>query len=313
MTSRPQMIINVLQDNPDEQFTARQLAQKIIDHYGAELADKRQNSRFASDKDFLAQIAAEIGGSRTVQAKAMCPQVMTRDKPRPRLFYWAKDSANGAPQEPSFDITPMPSAETVSFSEHELYPLLIEYLSEEEELLCRRIDEKRSSNNKGFGANHWLYPDIVALQPLDKGWHSVVQNCVRHSEGRLTRLWSFEVKRQLNRSNVRESFFQAVSNSSWANFGYLVATEINEDKQRGVEKELQMLCALHGIGVILLNPQDPSNSQTLIPARERASIDWQSVNRLVVENKDFKEFIDLVSDYHQTGKIHSALWNNKAL
>lgn len=74
-----------------------------------------------------------------------------------------------------------------------------------------------------------------------------------------------------------------------------------------------MLCALHGIGVILLNPQDPSNSQTLIPARERASIDWQSVNRLVVENKDFKEFIDLVSDYHQTGKIHGALWNNKAI
>ncbi len=44
----------------------------------------------------------------------------------------------------------------------------------------------------------------------------------------------------------------AVSNSSWAHFGYLVATEINEDKQRGVERELQMLCALHGIGVILL-------------------------------------------------------------
>ncbi|WP_231849155.1 MULTISPECIES: hypothetical protein [Photorhabdus] len=58
-----------------------------------------------------------------------------------------------------------------------------------------------------------------------------------------------------------------------------------------------MLCALHGIGVILLNPQDPGNRQTLIPARERTSIDWQSVNRLVVEDKDFKEFIDLVSDY----------------
>jgi hypothetical protein len=31
---------------------------------------------------------------------------------------------------------------------------------------------------------------------------------------------------QANRSNVRECFFQAVSNSSWANFGYLVAAEI---------------------------------------------------------------------------------------
>jgi len=309
MTSRPQMIINILQANPDEQFTARQLAKKIIDHYGEELADKRQNSRFANDGEFLSQIAAEIGGSRTVNAKAMCSQVMTRDKPRPRLFYWGKEAAGGAKEEPLVDIAPIPSTITNGFSEHALYPLLIEYLAEEEELLCRRIDEKHSSNNKGLGANHWLYPDIVALQPLDKSWDTVVQNCVRYSEGRLTRLWSFEVKRQLNRSNVRECFFQAVSNSSWAHFGYLVATEINEDKQRGVERELQMLCALHGIGVILLNPQDPGNSQTLIPARERTSIDWQSVNRLVEENKDYKDFIDLVAEYHQTGKVHKALWN----
>src|SRR5688572_9780297 len=91
MTSRPQMIINVLQANPDEQFTARQLAKKIIETYADELAEKRKNARFASDEDFLSQITAEVGGSRTVKAKAMCPQVMTRDKPRPRLFYWAED------------------------------------------------------------------------------------------------------------------------------------------------------------------------------------------------------------------------------
>ncbi|KHN55891.1 COG2958 family protein [Pectobacterium fontis] len=308
MTSRPQMIINVLQTNSGQQLTARQLAQKIIETYADELVEKRKNTRFGCDEDFLSQMAAEIGADLP-RAKSICPQVMTRDKPRPRLFYWGDELTDSVQEKPLADIPFVPSEETANFTEHALYPLLIDYLSEEEELLCRRIDEKRSSNNKGLGANHWLYPDIVALQPLDKGWDTVVQNCVRHSEGRLTRLWSFEVKRQLNRSNVRECFFQAVSNSSWAHFGYLVTTEINEDKQRGVERELQMLCALHGIGVLLLNPQDPGNSQTLIPARERTSIDWQSVNRLVVENKDFKEFIDLVSDYHQTGKVHKALWN----
>lgn len=52
MTSRPQMIINVLQANPGQQFTARRLAQKIIDHYSAELAEKRKNPRFASDESF---------------------------------------------------------------------------------------------------------------------------------------------------------------------------------------------------------------------------------------------------------------------
>ncbi|PNU29676.1 COG2958 family protein [Serratia marcescens] len=305
MTSRPQMIINVLQANPGQQFTARQLAQKIIDRYSAELAEKRKNPRFVSDEAFLSQITAEVGGSRTVKVKAMCPQVMTRDKPRPRLFYWGESVV----EQTNANVASEPTVETVSLNEHSLYPILIDYLSQEEGLLCCRIDEKRSSNNKGLGGNHWLYPDIVALEPLDKEWDDVVQNCVRHSEGRLTRLWSFEVKKQLNRSNVRECFFQAVSNSSWAHFGYLVATEINEDKQRSVERELQMLCALHGIGVILLDPHDFSNSQTLIPARERTSVDWQSVNRLVEENRDFKDFIELVGEYHQTGKIHKSLWN----
>ena len=51
------------------------------------------------------------------------------------------------------------------------------------------------------------------------------------------------------------------------------------------------------------------DSQTLIPARERTSVDWQSVNRLVEENRDFKEFVELVGEYHQTGKIHKSLWN----
>ncbi|WP_312741261.1 HrgA protein [Cedecea neteri] len=309
MTSRPQMIINILQANSGEQFTARELAQKIIGTYADELAEKRQNPRFTSDEDFLNQIAAEVGADLP-RAKARNSLVMTRDKPRPRLYYWHDSGAESQSSVvPPSNTAALPTIETVSFTEHSLYPLLIKYLSEEEELLCRRIDEKRSTNNKGLGGNHWLYPDIVALEPLDKEWNLAVQNCVRHSEGRLTRLWSFEVKKQLNRSNVRECFFQAVSNSSWAHFGYLVATEINEDKQRSVERELQMLCALHGIGVILLDPYDLSNCQTLIPARERTSVDWQSVNRLVEENRDFKDFIELVGEYHQTGKIHKSLWN----
>lgn len=310
MTSRSQMIINVLQANPNEQFTARQLAQKIINTYEAELAKKRANPRFTSDEDFLNQVAAEVGADLP-RAKAKSSQIVTRDKPRPRLFYWANIETEGCeiPGELFSDTAPLPTTQTLSFTEHELYPILIRYLSEEEGLLCRRINEKRSRNNKGLGGNHWLYPDIVALQPLDKDWDAVVQNHVRHSGGRLTRLWSFEVKKQLNRSNVRECFFQAVSNSSWAHFAYLVATEINEDKQRSVERELQMLCALHGVGVILLDPYDFTNSQTLIPARERNNVDWQTVNRLVEENNDFQGFIKLVDGYHQTGQIYKLLWN----
>ncbi|WP_447877203.1 hypothetical protein [Serratia fonticola] len=157
MTSRPQMIINVLQMNPGKQFTARQLAQKIIDHYSEELTEKRKNPRFASDEAFLSQITAEVGGSRTVKAKAICPQVMTRDKPRPRLFYWAVLPV----EQKDVHLASKPTLGTVSLNEHSLYPILIDYLSQEEGLLCRRIDEKRSSNNKGLGGNHCFTPILL--------------------------------------------------------------------------------------------------------------------------------------------------------
>ena len=119
------------------------------------------------------------------------------------------------------------------------------------------------------------------------------------------RLWSFEVKKELNSSNIRSSFFQAVSNSSWANEGYLVTTSITDN----IEQELRMLSALHGIGVIILDTENPSESEIFLPAKSRAEIDWQSVNRIVVENDDFKDYIELVSTYYQTGRIRSRDWN----
>lgn len=64
-----------------------------------------------------------------------------------------------------------------------------------------------------------------------------------------------------------------------------------------------MLSALHGIGVILLNTENPSESDILLPARSRADVDGQSVDRLLKENEDFKDFIKFVSIYYQTGDL----------
>ena len=105
---------------------------------------------------------------------------------------------------------------------------------------------------------------------------------------------------------MRECFFQTVSNSSWANFGYLVAAEVE-----GAEtlKELRMLFAAHGIGLIKLDIDTPADSQVLIPARERADIHWDTVNRLVTENRDFLEYVKLVKQFYQTGETKLADWD----
>ena len=99
-------------------------------------------------------------------------------------------------------------------------------------------------------------------------------------------------------------FFQAVSNSSWANEGYLVANIINEN----VMEELRILSDLHGIGVILLDDV-PTNSTIVLPAKRKTDIDWQSVNRIVSENKDFERYIQYVSVYYQTRVIIKENWN----
>lgn len=158
------------------------------------------------------------------------------------------------------------------------------------------------------GGNQWLHPNIVAMEPVDKAWGKHVKACGHASGSTCVRLWSFEVKKMLTVANIRKCFFQAVSNSSWAHEGYLVATAIADDR---VEQELRMLSALHGIGVILLDPENPSESEILLPAQKKPDADWQSIDRLAKENGDFHEFIELVSVYFQTGTLREKDWDNK--
>lgn len=307
--SQSQKIVELLKANPNEKFNARQIAEQIVDSYPEDYRDKRQNPRFADEKAFISQVVAEIGSQKD-QIVKNDTHVFWQDKPRPRVYWYNPDKVVGEilPEigESEDDTPDVSTIAESSFSEHDLYPILIDYLKTELNLYCQRIDEKRSKNSRGSGGNQWLHPDIVAMQPVDKEWNELIRSCVKQGAGQSVRLWSFEVKKELTGSNARKSFFQAVSNSSWANEGYLVATSISDSS---VEQELRMLSALHGIGVILLNPENPSESEMMLPAKSRAEVDWQSVNRILVENADFKDYIELVSTYYQTGRVRARDWN----
>jgi hypothetical protein len=312
--SQSKKISQFLQQHPNQKFNARAIAESIVSLHPEDYAEKRSNPRFKDDKAFITQIVAEIGSQKDQILKAS-PHIFWQDKPRPRLYWYDPDKRitdipdDDSPDTDEFDSEPAVDtslATSHSLSEHDLYPLLIEYLKSELKLYCMRIDEKRSKNSRGSGGNQWLHPDIVAMQPVDKEWNELVRSCVKQGAGQSVRLWSFEVKKELNVSNARKSFFQAVSNSSWANEGYLVATAISN---ADTEKELRMLSALHGIGVILLNPENPSESEMILPARARSDVDWESTNRILTENVDFKDYIELVSTYYQTGRIRARDWN----
>lgn len=66
------------------------------------------------------------------------------------------------------------------------------------------------------------------------------------------KVFSFEMKQKLDLGNLRSEYFQAVSNSSWANEGYLVAPIITTENEDFMS-ELTLLNNSFGIGVIKLN------------------------------------------------------------
>ncbi|WP_301275545.1 hypothetical protein [Dechloromonas sp.] len=145
----------------------------------------------------------------------------------------------------------------------------------------------------------------MALEDLGREWDREIRACVQQVGAQRARLWSFEVKLLINRANVREAWFQAVSNSSWANLGYLVAADIQESAM----KELRLLSASYGIGLIRLDINDPNESEVLIPARERGDIDWDACNRLAQENSDFQNIVSWVRQFHQTDNALVGDWD----
>lgn len=304
--SQAERIVEYLKENPGSRFTARQIAEALITRHPEEYKAKRSNPRFDNDKAFISQIVAEIGAQKNQILKRSI-HIYWQDKPRPRVYWFDPDHIVEDLEDDEVEEGEVLSMNASSkLSEQDLYPLLINYLKAELKLYCLRIDEKRSKNQRGRGGNEWLHPDIVAMQPIDKEWDDLVRSCVQHGDGQSVRLWSFEVKLVLTNSNMRKSFFQAVSNSSWANEGYLVTSSFANGQ---IERELRMLSALHGIGVIWLNVENPSESEIVLPAQARTDIDWQSVNRILVENTDFRDYIDLVSTYYQTRRIRNRDWN----
>lgn len=309
-------VIGFLQSHPEEKFTAREIAEQIFALYPQECeAERRVNGRSRkrrNNKELLSQISSEIQPANWgfVQIKST--------EGRPRKYYYSLRSDNEeidlAEAEGVADDNAgekhnprtLPESPATRLREHDLYPLLSQYLLAEFHVHSKRIDEKRSSNTRGKNGNRWLYPDVVGMENLSREWHYEVRNCVKNYADKSTKLWSFEVKLILNRSNVRECFFQAVSNSSWANFGYLAAREISGTETM---KELRLLSAAHGIGVILLDTENPAESQVLIPARENGNIDWDMVNRLVEENSDFKQYITHIREFYQTGNLRDKDWD----
>lgn len=307
------MVFSCLKDNLGTQYTSRQIAQMLVEKFPEQASRKKANSgaNVQTDLGLIDQFQAEIG-SRRPRWQRQHHQFKTTNG-RPRKYYWSEESddlvvdLSDLLEEPKQELrVKSTTTDKQRLTESSMYPMLSKYLLSESNVYSMRIDEKASSNKNGLGANEWLHPDIVGIEDLSAGWVDLVKNCAGQLSERRARFWSFEVKLLINRSNVRRAYFQTVSNSSWSHFGYLVAGTVEGEETM---RELRMLSATHGIGVIQLDIDEPSESQILIPARERSSVDWEMCNRLAEENKDFASYLQKIVDFSLLGRIKPNDWH----
>ena len=115
------------------------------------------------------------------------------------------------------------------------------------------------------------------------------------------RFFSFEMKKELDIGTLRKCYFQAVSNSSWANEGYLVALKI-KDEDGSLMSELRRMNNAFGIGIIKLNAENINESEILIPAKKK-ELDWDTIEILLKKNNDFKKFLEIVKGDITLGRI----------
>ncbi len=181
--------------------------------------------------------------------------------------------------------------------ERDLHPFLTYMAINNENLKCYTktiFHEESSKSQKGM--DRWLYPDMVGVRFLHAELSN--ENLIAFSKKFDTlpvKLVIFELKKEIKVDNCRECYFQAISNSSWANEGYLVGRHIDTHNPQLMDL-LKRLHASFGIGVIDLRT-DEDKSAILLNAKYKEKIDYTVASELSAKNEKFSGFLKSVVDY----------------
>lgn len=179
------------------------------------------------------------------------------------------------------------------FEERDLHILLSTYLKNIN-IYSKTIFHEQSSHSIDNNQK-WTHPDMIGVQFLalrNKTSQNLLKTVNRNNS---FNLYSYEIKKEITSdSDLKKKFFQAFSNSSWANYGYLVALEFNGS----IYDEMARLNEAFGIGIIELQA-NPFQSKILFPAKYH-ELDFKTIDKLCCYNKDFELFIS------QTEKLLTA-------
>ncbi|PUD87554.1 hypothetical protein C2R46_02310 [Helicobacter pylori] len=294
-------------------MTYKELSKKVLEQAGKPLSVKEIWERACEmgldkERPSIGKTPWSTIGSDLRNDKKQFYVIDEKEEP---FFYWLKSREREFPPQKTLDAKEEDDEQSecsgtakkqkTLFIERVLHPLLVKFLDKDPDfnLQCKTIyHEKCKKDKKGKG--EWNYPDIVGVyfpqNDRHKNYKIETLEFLHHTGQNSYKLFSFELKIRINLSNLKASYFQAVSNSSWANEGYLVVFDIDDE----VLNELRRLNQSFGIGVIKLE-SEISNSKILLPAKER-EIDMQTLNMLIDDSpEDFEPFIKDINKQIKAG------------
>lgn len=193
--------------------------------------------------------------------------------------------------------------------EFDLHPVLVKFVFERFNVFCKTINAVKVKS-RGNKINKWSNPDIAGISFSLLNLNDLFQLEVEKQgiiSNKVAQFFSFELKLKIDKSNLTECYFQAVSNSSWANFGYLVVGDLDKDKD--FISNLIRLNSGYGIGIIHLDINEPGKSEIIVSAREKEAVDINFMNYLSNINKDFYNFIKISKRIINSKKIENNLFD----
>ena len=173
------------------------------------------------------------------------------------------------------------------FYERDLHPLFVSYLKSQN-IFSKTILHEESKNSRDE-TQKWVHPDIIGVK-FTKLNNDITSRLLKTLEKKDScEIISYELKKEINSDyELKKSYFQAVSNSSWANRGYLVALDINTN----LYSELERLNKAFGIGIIKLH-SNPFESQILFQSSYR-ELDYQTIDKLSNINGKYEDIIEQI-------------------
>lgn len=194
------------------------------------------------------------------------------------------------------------------YKERDLHEIFVQYAKYFMSLYCKTIFHEKS-DKKGKKFNEWVHPDIVGVNFKFESLGKEALDILNQVAEPKILLYSFELKKgKLEFNNLREYFFQAVSNSSWANEGYLVVEDIDEEQE--FQNELSRLVNSFGIGIIKLRRNDVPSSQIVYGAKQKTNLDFEMIDKLSKLNPDFQAFLDSISKDTQVQRVNKQYYDS---